>query len=65
MVTGALGLICLILRAFATESYKWLNRMDRPQEACRSMNYCCSIQKESFVTGYIDQTKLKNNQGII
>jgi len=34
----SLGILCLILRMFAVESYKWLNKMDKPNKACKSMN---------------------------
>jgi len=51
MAVVSLGFICLILRLFAAESYKWLNKMNRPGEACESVNYCCRFQQDSFFIG--------------
>lgn len=49
IATVSLCVICLIIRLFTTESYKWLNKVGRPQESVESMNYCCRMQNEPFI----------------
>jgi len=38
----------LVMRLFLCESYMWNNRIDRPSNVCRDINYICNIQHEPF-----------------
>eukprot|EP00801_Mesodinium_rubrum_P002893 Mrub_02893.p1 GENE.Mrub_02893~~Mrub_02893.p1 ORF type:complete len:518 (-),score=11.04 Mrub_02893:32-1435(-) len=61
----SLGLLSMVLRIFASESYMWLVSVNRPDDAMNSLNYCCEMQSEPFQVVYLDQEQLFTNYGIV
>jgi len=41
----------------------WLNRNDRPSEACSSMNYICRMQKEEWFVVYLNNQTFLEKKG--